>query len=204
MHFCRNNPHPARGRKLGKHFKTYEHTVETIHTPQGDENAVIFSSATVFIKETIHTPQGDENSGLMGLAHLIFMKQSTPRKGTKTRTGSRTGCRISRNNSHPARGRKLVQLPPGFGPTSRKQPTPRKGTKTRHRRKCNALWLGNNPHPARGRKLGTSLPTNRSKGNNPHPARGRKPTAERARFKFSQKQFTPRKGTKTFICRILL
>ena len=34
---------------------------ETIHTPQGDENSHTEDKPTFSIMETIHTPQGDEN-----------------------------------------------------------------------------------------------------------------------------------------------
>ena len=58
---------------------------ETTYTPQGDENLVFFSALTRSA-ETTYTPQGDENQS-MGL-----LRMST-----------------SRNNLHPARGRKPVQ-----------------------------------------------------------------------------------------------
>ena len=120
---------------------------ETTHTPQGDGN-LVFTSLRPPSRETTHTPQGDGNQ----------------------KTNARSFA-ITRNNPHPARGRKrqraahcdphveTTHTPQGDGNTgnrfaggkSEKQPTPRKGTET--------PWPGtsacpprNNPHPARGRK----------------------------------------------------
>ena len=76
----RNNPHPARGRKL---------------------HGLLFARAT---SETTHTPQGDGNCSVKSQRDEM-RKQPTPRKGTETRLLPAFCC-CRRNNPHPARGRK--------------------------------------------------------------------------------------------------
>ena len=105
--FYRNNPHPARGRKpliargaactLRKQPTPRKGTEtagalglfycqpETTHTPQGDGNRIC-GTVTGVEKETTHTPQGDGNQ----------------------KTNARSFA-ITRNNPHPARGRKLAR-----------------------------------------------------------------------------------------------
>ena len=122
----RNNPHPARGRKPAGHRAPRHPLPETTHTPQGDGNCHVVHILTSF-QETTHTPQGDGNPGQSELA-LSQKKRPTPRKGTETRLlvgmslgvletthtpqGDGNFCIFvigiadSRNNPHPARGRK--------------------------------------------------------------------------------------------------
>ena len=80
---------------------------ETIHTPQGDENVYESLPYQSFSGETIHTPQGDEN----------VCTVLTPATSSL------------RNNSHPARGRKILKKALELV-VVQKQFTPRKGTKT--------------------------------------------------------------------------
>ena len=105
--FCRNNPHPARGRKQCPRKYSIFRLWETTHTPQGDGNALLFTCFPVS-QETTHTPQGDGNATPCAYS-LHSLKQSTPRKGTET----------------------TVYIQPDFLPLV-KQPTPRKGTETLH------------------------------------------------------------------------
>ena len=76
-------------------------------------------------------------------------------------------CHDTRNNPHPARGRKLVC------PLYRIPHT------------------GNNPHPARGRKRCTDRHVFRGDRNNPHPARGRKQTHIIFNINFFETTHTP-------------
>ena len=130
------------------------------------------------ILETTHTPQGDGN----------FHSQN------------RISAECSRNNPHPARGRKPV-INRSVRDKIRKQPTPRKGTETPYspvslQRSCETthtpqgdgnrsyastspLLSRNNPHPARGRKLPLLVGVEVALRNNPRPARGRKPLIAR-------------------------
>ena len=86
----------------------------------------------------------------------LSQKQPTPRKGTETFCIFVIGIADSRNNPHPARGRKH-NYSPFF-----------------------ICYRGNNPHPARGRKLqGLAICEKLCHRNNPHPARGRKPLIAR-------------------------
>ena len=166
----RNNPHPARGRKRYGGNGMISPS-ETTHTPQGDGNSPIPPRRIDLWRnnphpargrkrtalppaprryETTHTPQGDGNV----LSHQIRvdkMKQPTPRKGTETFCIFVIGIADSRNNPHPARGRK---------------PAPSYSFR---------LSTGNSPHPARGRKRSIIIQYIKRHGNNPHPARGRKP-----------------------------
>ena len=124
---CRNNPHPARGRKL-LHFPDsssfawkqptprkgtetcvcvllgYAHIRNNPHPARGRKLWILAGLASL-IAETTHTPQGDGNQdGGDNLA--LGRKQPTPRKGTETQPF----C--------------LANV------ASEKQPTPRKGTET--------------------------------------------------------------------------
>ena len=103
--------------------------------------------------ETIYTPQGDGNPFLYRVSIKSPKKQSTPRKGTETYCfahilpklietiytpqgdGNRSAkfklFRFSRNNLHPARGRKLACGSSHCSCHCKKQSTPRKGTEIR-------------------------------------------------------------------------
>ena len=78
-----NNPRPARGRKLPVFTPLFAPFFETTHTPQGDGNLDLRRAAHP-VHETTHTPQGDGNRSYASNSPLL-----------------------SRNNPHPARGRKL-------------------------------------------------------------------------------------------------
>ena len=100
---CRNNPHPARGRKRQRAAHCDPH-VETTHTPQGDGNT------------------GNRFAG--GKSE----KQPTPRKGTETPWPGTSAC-PPRNNPHPARGRKPLVNTCNTSFT-RNNPHPARGRKT--------------------------------------------------------------------------
>ena len=119
----RNNPHPARGRKL-EDDNVADNRIETTHTPQGDGNPIMVQMV-YYVVETTHTPQGDGNC-------CPYIKYS---------------LRIG-NNPHPARGRKQEKIVL-ISITSRNNPHPARGRKRLIyvRPLCAA---GNNPHPARG------------------------------------------------------
>ncbi len=86
LRFSRNNSYPARGRKL-----------------------VFTSSFGIRNLETTRTPRGDENYQASAFASLPWLKQLVPREGTKTSHNVPAFLpHCGRNNSYPARGRKLV------------------------------------------------------------------------------------------------
>ena len=169
-----NNPHPARGRKPLIARGGGSALTETTHTPQGDGNSISSLIQSGCLQETTHTPQGDGNNN----ARMSLLLSS-------------------RNNPHPARGRKPL-MARGAACTLMKQPTPRKGTET-HITPPPRVSRRNNPHPARGRKplrAPIHCPAIR---NNPHPARGRKLISWSLVNSSPLKQPTPRKGTETQI-----
>ena len=154
---CRNNLHPARGRKLGLYSIASCFGVKKQPTPRKGTETQVHTIDSVEILETIYTPQGDGN----------------PAKPSRLLRGSR-------NNLHPARGRKSEAVldivaanekkPPREGTETplcqdalrygkRKQPTPREGTETRYRGRPRCRSSGNNPHPARGRKFTSHFPS---------------------------------------------
>ena len=167
----RNNPHPARGRKL------------PAAPPRPAD------------RETTHTPQGDGNLLREPSDIRLDEKQPTPRKGTET-FDLRSGIVVKNgNNPHPARGRKLpgcTALRDGGG----NNPHPARGRK-RLIRHLKSDTIGNNPHPARGRKQlrdavdpadVETTHTPQGDGNSGHKNRS---------SSFPRKQPTPRKGTET-------
>ena len=80
---------------------------ETTHTPQGDGNSrgMIL---TVPISETTHTPQGDGNSLLFQNVWIVTETTPTP-QGDGNISSSKLSSHSTRNNPHPARGRKPVR-----------------------------------------------------------------------------------------------
>ena len=167
---------PRKGTKTVANFlfNLYSLT-ETIHTPQGDENAALIASLMILFAETIHTPQGGENYHATNrYCFHCFLKQSTPRKGTKT------GDDLCNPYTH----RETIHTPQG-------------DENCRHR-----LFLsvgpGNNPHPARGRKQDVRQIKLSHSAKQSTPRKGTKTLL--ISFMISSvppKQFTPRKGTKT-------
>ena len=79
--------------------------------------------------EITYTPSGDENFYLRSITYPSFLKQLTPRQGTKTLRHIFHMTNRARNNLHPARGRKHKCDYASDG-TVQKQLTPRQGTKT--------------------------------------------------------------------------
>lgn len=153
---ARNNPHPARGRKLhsfdnwiipyrkqpiprkgtetSRPARRIPGAREIPHTPQGDGNVAKLNTFTR-LKEIPYTPQGDGNSSQF----------STDSSGD------------FQNDLHPARGRKLALITNKQIFTARKNSRPARGRKLPPRRQLGQHDLGNNPHPARGRKLITPV-----------------------------------------------
>ena len=171
----RNNPHPARGRKLFIAQLQPLIVEETTHTPQGDGNSACCNRGDG-AAETTHTPQGDGNPSSRYMC-FSSSKQPTPRKGTETHQPYPTRCN-RRNNPHPARGRKQG-LAICKNCVIRNNPHPARGRKHRVRG-LQARGFRNNPHPARGRKLCIECVAHaEQRRNNTHPARGRTPLRAR-------------------------
>ena len=101
----RNNPHPARGRKLG-----VSQLVFVFHWKQP-------------------TPRKGTETCSSSSFCFLHQKQPTPRKGTETPDNLPAVRGHGRNNPHPARGRKPIAQIVFFSHCV-KQPTPRKGTET--------------------------------------------------------------------------
>ena len=79
---------------------------ETTYAPPGDENFIASRSSSMLSHETTYAPSGDENRYSLIKLSMFFMKQPTPRQGTKTRYEMCIRYRQIRNNLRPARGRK--------------------------------------------------------------------------------------------------
>ena len=77
-----NNLHPARGRKLS-HLPSCSIRRLKQPTPRKGTETVVLISSIVFASETTHTPQGDGNIFPHHI-HAVAEKQPTPRKGTET------------------------------------------------------------------------------------------------------------------------
>ena len=115
---CRNNPHPARGRKPCRRPRRKTSGCETTHTPQGDVNWCFSVNRRYSAKQP--TPRkGTETLHRMCSACGAASKQPTPRKGTETFRDARMLCHCG-NNPHPARGRKpkFVILLPSYYETT--------------------------------------------------------------------------------------
>ena len=123
----RNNPHPARGRKLRKMQGRAARRSKQPTPRKGTETAIASRAVSYPI-----------------------WKQPTPRKRTETRSPPHAQTTACGNNPHPARGRKPPACLPSPAPC-RNNPHPARGRKLIGRE----LFRdddGNNPHPARGRK----------------------------------------------------
>ena len=200
LHQCatndlRNNPHPARGRKL------------LMHTLSGQET------------ETTHTPQGDGNLLYAGRFFGVFGNNPHPARGRKPLAYVRTFL-TPRNNPHPARGRKLPAPLPRSSQRGN-NPHPARGRKPLIARGGgSALTETTHTPQGDGNRLAPLMGLYKLR-NNPHPARGRKPPPGREAhqpletthtpqgdgnlfdvhaFLRTRKQPTPRKGTETAYC----
>ena len=122
----RNNPHPARGRKQRLAGESSGYNGNNPHPARGrkprDRNRT-----GIFCKKQPTPRKGTETCRVRSAAGSV-RKQPTPRKGTETSSHPYTDD-PKRNNPHPARGRKHCTIHSNFT-GSWKQPTPRKGAET--------------------------------------------------------------------------
>ena len=77
----RNNPHPARGRKLADLQLAGRDDLKHLH-PQGDGNAMTMSFHSISL-EPIYTPQGDGNTPFMYLSKYVTETLHTPQGDRK-------------------------------------------------------------------------------------------------------------------------
>ena len=193
MQLCRNNPHPARGRKPSNAYLTHLSARNNPHPARGRKLAI-----------------GRSTTSTSG-------NNPHPARGRKLFQSDVDFHGVG-NNPHPARGRKPSSATTPKSVVATKQPTPRKGTETGGTPCSASSPARNDPHPARGRKLSCRPYPHFLSGNDPHPARGRKPRAIRISSISEEtthtpqgdgnlhpvgkpinhsKQPTPRKGTET-------
>ena len=130
--YRRNNPHPARGRKL-EDDNVADNRIETTHTPQGDGNK-------------LNTPIIQSDIG----------NNPHPARGRKRTVDAELTDKLG-NNPHPARGRKRGREHPRSTGSERNNPHPARGRKLCIECVAHAEQRRNNPHPARGRKPSETL-----------------------------------------------
>ena len=190
--YRRNNPHPARGRKL-EDDNVADNRIETTHTPQGDGNKLNTPIIQSDIGNNPHPARGRKRTVDAELTDKLG-NNPHPARGRKRGREHPRSTGSERNNPHPARGRKRIIIylltntletthtPQGDGNLQRrsnalplrKQPTPRKGTETSGSISTPVKSNPKQPTPRKGTETHYNLPPYKYTRNNPHPARGRK------------------------------
>ena len=97
---------------------------EITHTPPGDENSVSVSISISSVTEITHTPPGDENTTTGGMLLIYTRNNLHPARGRKLPQKTSLAA-VARNNLHPVRGRKPFAVQLTCSLSSLKQLTPR-------------------------------------------------------------------------------